>query len=45
MHESLSIPYETHVLPNGLEVVIHEDQSDPVVAASQSGRQKSSANG
>lgn len=32
-HEvELSIPYEKHVLPNGLEVVIHEDHSDPVVA-------------
>jgi zinc protease len=31
-HESLSIPYEKHVLSNGLEVVIHEDHSDPVVA-------------
>jgi len=29
---SISIPYEKHVLPNGLEVVIHEDHSDPVVA-------------
>ncbi len=28
----LSIPYEKHVLANGLEVVIHEDHSDPVVA-------------
>ncbi len=32
-HEpALTIPYEKHVLPNGLEVVIHEDHSDPVVA-------------
>jgi zinc protease len=28
----ISIPYEKHVLGNGLEVVIHEDHSDPVVA-------------
>ena len=25
------IPYEKHVLDNGLEVVLHEDHSDPVV--------------
>ena len=32
-HETtISIPYEKHVLGNGLEVVIHEDHSDPVVA-------------
>ena len=29
---SISIPYEKHTLSNGLEVVIHEDHSDPVVA-------------
>ncbi|HLG04206.1 MAG TPA: pitrilysin family protein [Bacteroidia bacterium] len=27
----LVIPYEKHLLPNGLTVVIHEDHSDPVV--------------
>ncbi|MBK7643220.1 MAG: insulinase family protein [Planctomycetes bacterium] len=32
-HETeISIPYEKHVLSNGLEVVIHEDHSDPAVA-------------
>ena len=25
------IPYEKHVLPNGLTVVLHEDHSDPIV--------------
>ncbi len=25
------IPYEKHVLPNGLTVIVHEDHSDPVV--------------
>ncbi|HEY1023771.1 MAG TPA: pitrilysin family protein, partial [Sphingobacteriaceae bacterium] len=27
----LVIPYEKHVLPNGLTVILHEDHSDPVV--------------
>lgn len=27
----LVIPYEKHVLPNGLTLIIHEDHSDPVV--------------
>src|SRR6186713_2094039 len=27
-----SIPYEKFVLSNGLEVVLHEDHSDPIVA-------------
>jgi zinc protease len=29
---ALEIPYQKHVLDNGLEVVLHEDRSDPVVA-------------
>jgi len=28
----LSIDYEKYVLPNGLEVVLHEDNSDPIAA-------------
>ncbi len=28
---SLTIPYEKYVLPNGLIVIVHEDHSDPVV--------------
>ena len=28
----LKVPFEKHVLDNGLQVVIHEDHSDPVVA-------------
>lgn len=28
----LSIDYEKYVLPNGLEVVLHEDKSDPITA-------------
>ncbi|TND08734.1 MAG: zinc protease [Bacteroidetes bacterium] len=27
----LVIPYEKYVLPNGLQIVVHEDHSDPVV--------------
>ncbi|MFT5286045.1 MAG: zinc protease [Planctomycetota bacterium] len=30
--QDLSIPFEKHVLENGLEVILHEDHSDPVVA-------------
>ncbi|MGQ0553998.1 MAG: M16 family metallopeptidase [Planctomycetota bacterium] len=30
--QELEIPFEKHVLENGLQVVIHEDHSDPVVA-------------
>jgi len=29
--EELVIPYEKHVLSNGLTLVIHEDHSDPLV--------------
>jgi zinc protease len=29
---SFSLPYEKFVLENGLEVVLHEDHSDPIVA-------------
>ena len=29
---SFEIPYERYVLDNGLEVVLHEDDSDPIVA-------------
>jgi zinc protease len=32
MDAEFTIPFEKHVLQNGLEVVIHEDHSDPVVA-------------
>ncbi len=32
MAQEIDIPFEKHVLENGLEVVIHEDHSDPVVA-------------
>ena len=28
----LSLPFETYVLDNGLEVVLHQDHSDPIVA-------------
>ncbi len=28
---SLVIPYEKYVLPNGLTVIVHEDHSDPIV--------------
>lgn len=28
----LSIAYEKYTLPNGLEVILHEDKSDPIVA-------------
>jgi len=28
---SITIPYEKYVLPNGLTIVVHEDHSDPVV--------------
>ncbi len=30
--QDLQLPFEKHVLDNGLQVVIHEDHSDPVVA-------------
>ncbi|HZM00942.1 MAG TPA: pitrilysin family protein [Planctomycetota bacterium] len=30
--QDLNLPFEKHVLDNGLQVVIHEDHSDPVVA-------------
>ncbi len=30
--QDVEIPFEKHVLENGLQVVIHEDHSDPVVA-------------
>ena len=30
--QALDIPFEKHVLDNGLEVILHEDHSDPVVA-------------
>ncbi|MDR0748978.1 MAG: insulinase family protein [Tannerellaceae bacterium] len=30
--KSFSLPYEKYVLGNGLEVVLHEDASDPIVA-------------
>src|SRR5690554_4858653 len=30
--ESFSIPYEKFVLDNGLEVILHVDKSDPIVA-------------
>ena len=29
---SLKIPFEKLVLDNGLEVILHEDKSDPIVA-------------
>jgi len=29
--DGLSIPYEKYVLDNGLQVIIHEDHSDPIV--------------
>ncbi len=32
MAQEFQVPFEKHVLDNGLEVVIHEDHSDPVVA-------------
>ena len=30
--QDVKLPFEKHVLDNGLELVIHEDHSDPVVA-------------
>ena len=30
--EKLSIEYEKFTLPNGLNVILHEDKSDPIVA-------------
>ncbi len=30
--QEIEIPFEKHTLDNGLEVIIHEDHSDPVVA-------------
>lgn len=30
--QSLRVPYETFTLPNGLQVIVHEDHSVPVVA-------------
>lgn len=30
--DSLSINYEKYVMPNGLQVVLHQDQSDPVIS-------------
>jgi hypothetical protein len=30
--QDVKLPFEKHVLDNGLQVVIHEDHSDPVVA-------------
>ena len=30
--KSLSIEYEKYTLANGLEVILHEDHSDPIVA-------------
>ena len=32
--ERLEIPYEKYTLDNGLEVILHEDHSDPIVAIS-----------
>jgi zinc protease len=42
---AFEIPYEKYELPNGLEVILHEDHSDPIVAVSVlvhvgSGREK-----
>lgn len=31
-HKSFGIDYEKYVLDNGLEVILHEDHSDPIVA-------------
>ena len=30
--QSLRVPYQTFTLPNGLQVIVHEDHSVPVVA-------------
>lgn len=30
--KEFSLPYEKYVLENGLEVVLHEDKSDPIVS-------------
>jgi zinc protease len=30
--QSLRVPYQTFILPNGLQVIVHEDHSVPVVA-------------
>lgn len=32
--EQLSIPYEKFVMPNGLQVILHQDHSDPVISYS-----------
>ena len=34
--QQFSIDYEKYVLPNGLEVVLHQDKSDPIVAVAVS---------
>ena len=31
-NQKLSIDYEKYTLPNGLDVILHEDKSDPIVA-------------
>ena len=30
--KKLSVAYEKYTLPNGLEVVLHQDKSDPIVS-------------
>ncbi|MCJ7450053.1 MAG: insulinase family protein [Bacteroidales bacterium] len=30
--DSLSIPYEKYVMPNGLQVILHSDHSDPMIS-------------
>ena len=32
--EDIDIPYEKHILPNGLTLIIHEDHKAPIVAVS-----------
>ena len=31
-NEQLSISYEKFVMPNGLQVILHQDHSDPVIS-------------
>jgi zinc protease len=30
--DTLNVPYEKYVMPNGLQVILHEDHSDPMMA-------------
>ena len=32
VQDKLSLPYEKYVMPNGLQVILHTDPSDPVMS-------------